>query len=83
MGDAVSDDVREYYEAHFSGSPNNVVVAHVQFDDGEQIAVFRSMDKANAWADTFENDMRCNGVVFVPYVIDVPEFGNIPVSAQQ
>lgn len=75
--------VSDFYEQHAAGGPDCVVVAHVYFDDGERIGIFRSLDRAHAWADNFEHDETCRGAVFAPYVIDIPDFGNVPREMQQ
>jgi hypothetical protein len=79
----MDQDVKQFYEDHAAGGAGNVVVAHVQFDEGERIGIFSSIENAQVWADTFEDNGACNGVVFVPYVVDVPEYGNVPARGQQ
>jgi hypothetical protein len=74
-----------FYAAHAAGGPGNVVLALAQpiiADHGERIGVFSTIAKARAWADTLSED-EFAGVVFSPYVIDVPEYGNVPKGERQ
>ena len=60
------------------------VVIAVLLKEGEQerVDVFSTREKADAWADKFSGDdgYAC---VFVPYVVDEPEFGNVPRRERQ
>lgn len=70
-------DTEKYFEKHEAGGPTHVVVAKAVGRHGNDCeGIFSSIANAQAWADTLD-DENFHGVVFVPYVIDVPEFGNI------
>lgn len=44
-------------------------------ENGDKYAIFSTMEKASAWADTQE--APC---VISPYVVDEPDYGNVRVS---
>ena len=60
------------------------VVITVLLKEGvqERVDIFSTREKADAWADKFDADdgYAC---VFVPYVVDEPEFGNVPRRERQ
>lgn len=82
--DAAADETPEqFFARHVAGGPTHVVAAFAERAiDGCDFAVFSSLALAQAWADGLD-DADYDGVVFVPYVIDVPEFGNVPREMQQ
>lgn len=79
----MSDSVDAFYQHHAAGGATHIVVAHAMRKDGAQdIGIFSTLALARAWSDGLD-DERYHGCVFAPYVIDVPEFGNVPKEAQQ
>ena len=75
--------VDQFFAEHAAGGPSHIVAAMaVKAAGGEDFAVFSTIAKARAWADTL-NDDDYRGVVFVPYVVDVPEYGNVPKGKRQ
>lgn len=77
------DDIDPFYAAHAAGGPGNVVVVHVVLKDGgERLGIFSTIEKARAWSESLDDDAH-HGVVFVPYVVDVPEYGNVPKGERQ
>ena len=78
----MSAEKDEFFARHRGGT-GNVVVAWV-LKDGErdQISVFGSIEQANAWANRFNED---DGYVcvFVPFVVDEPDYGNVPKRERQ
>jgi hypothetical protein len=82
----LSDDADSFFARHAAGGPSNIVLAFASRLNGgehigEHIGVFSTIDKARAWADTL-NDDECEGVVFCPFVIDAPEYGNLGKRAK-
>lgn len=73
-----ADEVRAFYAKHCASG--GVVIVQVLDGSGglDDMAVFSSLDNAHAWADGLwrseHDDRRC---LFIPYVIDVPEHGNL------
>jgi len=82
----MSAETARFWADHIAGGPGNVVVALAQplpgVEHGERIGIFSTIENASAWADTLSED-EFSGVVFVPYVIDVPEYGNVPEGERQ
>lgn len=77
------DDIAPFYAAHAAGGPGNVVLARAQRKDGgERVGVFSTLARATAWSDGL-SDEEYHGTVFVPYVVDVPEYGNVPKGERQ
>lgn len=77
-------EVDAIFRLHTSGGPQNVVLAIVTCDGRERYGIFSTLDRAHEWADTFDcDDEESSGAVFVPYVIDVPEYGNVPKGQRQ
>lgn len=71
----VADDL---YGDHRGGS-GKVIAAHV-IDSARQeetVRVFSSIEKAQAWVSTLPDE---GGVVFVPLIVDDPEYGDRKVS---
>lgn len=64
-------DIDAYYTEHLS-TPGAVHVVTVM-GEAESLGVFSDLDMARQWADQQASDC-----LFVPYVINVPEFGDIP-----
>lgn len=87
MNDLTDDfdaDSKRFYAEHEAGGPDNVVVVTLMFDDGsERTGIFHSVEKARRWSAEFDDDPTCIGSVLAPYVIDVPEFGNVTKETQQ
>lgn len=65
----------DYFKDHRGGSGAVVLVIAVNDHDisDRQHAIFGSIEKAMAWRDTLGDDVT---VVYSPYVVDEPEFGN-------
>jgi hypothetical protein len=75
------EETDKFFADHVAHGSTHVVVAHVMLEDGaERHGVFSSLEKAEAWADEIDED---GDVVFVPYIIDHPEYGNIPAEELQ
>lgn len=66
-------DIEAYYTEHLS-TPGSVLVVSVMGEPGG-MGVFSDLEMARAWADEQESP-----TLTVPYVINVPEFGNIPYA---
>lgn len=76
-------EVDEFYALHAAGGSGNVVAVHAQRKDGgERLGIFSTVERARAWSDSLSDDEYV-GSVFVPYVIDVPEYGNVPKGERQ
>jgi hypothetical protein len=74
---------QRFYADHVAGGPTHIVMAIAAHKNGhDHLAVFSSLEKAEAWADSLEDD-EYYGVTFAPGIIDVPEYGNVPKGAQQ
>jgi hypothetical protein len=75
----MSDDLKAidpdgFYDRHRGGS-GNVIVVHAYSDDDQITGVFSSIETAQAWRDSLDEDeWTC---VFAPYVVDEPDFGNV------
>lgn len=76
-----SDSAEAYFAQHVANGADHVVFATAIREDGSEAhKVFSTLAKAKAWADR-----ECGedgSAIFVPYIIDVPEFGNVPASKQ-
>lgn len=76
-------DIDAFYAEHAAGGPGNVVAVHAMRRDGrERLGVFSTFEKARAWSDSL-SEREYSSVVFAPYVIDVPEYGNVPKGERQ
>lgn len=71
----MADSTDDFYKLHRGGN-GRVVVAFL-YTDGELVGtgIFSCIESAEAWVSVQED---CDGAVFSPYVVDCPEFGNIP-----
>lgn len=79
----MSDDIDTFYAKHAAGGPSHVVACiAMRKDDNSEFSVFSTIANARAWADSLSDD-DYHGCVFVPYVVDCPEFGNVPKEARQ
>lgn len=76
-------DAERSFDDHVAGGPTNIIVATAICNDGDFIGIFSTYAGAQKWADSWEDDEECKGIVFAPYVIDVPEYGNVPKAEQQ
>lgn len=57
-------------------NPNAVYVVETYNGlDRKQLGLFSTKEKAQAWCDSWDDDHSC---VVCPFVIDEPDFGNIP-----
>jgi hypothetical protein len=84
--EAMDAEVAQYYAEHFASGDNHVLLVEVGLPNGDRHhGIFRCTEKANAWAETFDygDEDEESYALFSPYVIDVPEFGNIPKSERQ
>ena len=70
------EEWRGFYNQHRGGSGNIIMVTAVP-PSGElrkaRIAMFSCIESAEEWAQTFSDEHQ---VIFAPYVIDEPDFGN-------
>jgi hypothetical protein len=72
-----------FWAEHAAGGPGNVVAAYARRNDGgETLGIFSTIALAEAWAESLDEEEYA-GVVFAPYVIDVPEYGNVPKEERQ
>jgi hypothetical protein len=72
------DEVAAFFASHCS-TPGGVIVVEVWADgERQQTGIFRSFDKAMAWRDRFGDD---GAAIFSPYVLDEPDFGNVPADS--
>ena len=71
-------EVDEFYAEHEAGGPTHVVMAIgvCKGSDGFRNGIFSTIAKARAWANTLSDD-EYEHVVFAPYIVDVPEYGNV------
>lgn len=51
-------------------------------DGDKDYAVFSTIEKARAWCDTLCEETY-DHTVAAPFVVDVPEFGNVPKRDRQ
>lgn len=74
--DGIDPETRAFYDRHCS-TPGGVVLAHIYDSDGDEMetGVFSSLAKAHEWVGT---RVDATAAVFSPYVIDAPEYGNVP-----
>lgn len=77
---AFDPEVAEFYARHcaFKGA---VVLVTVFSDGGEKehVGVFSNIDSAKAWSDrVHDKEADVEAALFSPYIIDVPDYGNIP-----
>lgn len=68
--------------ARHAQTPGGVIVVDI-YKDGEpyRTGIFTKWSQANDWVDKIDREApdECDlRAVFVPYVLDAPEFGNIP-----
>lgn len=72
------DDCEKFYAEHAAGG--GLVVVTASRKDGAldpKIGIFSALDKAQAWADGL-SDRDYFPRVIAPYVVDAPEYGNVP-----
>lgn len=67
------EEWRAFYDAHRGGAGNIIMVSVFGDRKLDRVAVFSCIENAEKWAATFGDDVP---VVFSPYVVDEPEFGN-------
>lgn len=74
--------IRKFWATHAKGGPSHVVMVHVCTADGGILhsAVFSTIDTASRWADRLPDDHEGGACLFVPMVVDVPEYGNVPAK---
>ena len=73
----MSSDVDRFYEKHAAGGPTHIVAAlGMRKDGGVRFAVFSTLSLAKAWGATLVDD-EVYGVVYSPYIVDVPEYGDL------
>ncbi|MGE0629771.1 MAG: hypothetical protein AB7O43_18355 [Hyphomicrobiaceae bacterium] len=68
-----SFDPDSFYKVHRGGSGNVIVVYATEDMMGEKIGIFGSIETAQEWAYELGEKWHC---IFVPYVVDHPDFGN-------
>lgn len=82
----------KFYADHVAQSPKNVIMVTLIFMgdmNNERHAIFSDYAKAQAWIDSVERQLgsfakeAVRGTVTVPYIIDEPDYGNIPANKQQ
>jgi hypothetical protein len=80
----MDQDTQSFFHSHVDGGSSCVVAAYVfNISGGHVLGLFSTLEKAHTWVDTFEDDHSVTACVFSPYVIDVPEFGNVSVQQRQ
>lgn len=74
-----SDSSQDFWKRHCS-TPGGVICVFVYRggDNPEAIAIFSDMEKVDAWLRRFADDSGT--AVVVPYVIDEPDFGDVPAG---
>ncbi|MCV0395466.1 MAG: hypothetical protein K5872_22220 [Rhizobiaceae bacterium] len=75
---AQQQDVAAFFDHHCSAA-GGVIVVHIHDGEGCQMGVFSSFNTAQEWIDRFDD---AHQAVVVPYVLDEPDYGNVPPSAQ-
>lgn len=76
-------ETAQFWAKHAAGGPTHVVLAIAVYKEGGfRNGIFSDIEKATAWSDALDDD-EYGHVVLSPYVIDVPEFGNVPQSQGQ
>lgn len=78
-------EIEAFYAKHAECGPSHVVVAHIYRQGSHEITgVFSTLQKAREWVDSFGADDHDDvAAIFSPYVIDTPEFGNVPERMRQ
>lgn len=70
------NEASEYYRRHCSIYGGVVVAFHIKDDGGvDVLGIFSTLEKAHEWVDEHVDE---GDLLFSPYVVDEPEFGNIP-----
>ena len=72
-------DSRTQLAKHLAASQANVLLVIVASADGDTYGVFRSLPHAENWAASEGGEDAV--AVIGPYVLDEPEFGNVPRRA--
>lgn len=75
-------EVDTFFASHCAHHAGVVIVQMIDRETGEEIrsAVFSSLPKAKHWVQG--RDMEHEAAVFAPYVIDEPDYGNVPTDQQ-
>lgn len=76
------DDPRVLLMKHLAASPANVLLVMVTQPApsfATTYGIFRVFSRAEEWANNEGDDEA--SAVFVPFVVDEPEFGNVPRKA--
>ena len=73
----MTDDemAQKFYAKHRGGSGNVILaiaVSHFDTDD-HMNGIFSNIENAESWSEKIGENWSC---VFVPMVVDVPEYGN-------
>jgi hypothetical protein len=75
----MSEDSRTLLVKHLAASPANVLIVIVAAATGDTYGVFRSLTRAEEWANNEGGDDAV--AIFVPLVLDEPDFANVPRRA--
>jgi hypothetical protein len=79
----LSEDIDAFYAEHTAGGPTHVVATiAVRKDGSSDFAVFSTLDKARAWSASLSEETY-EHCVHSPYIVDVPEYGNVPKGQRQ
>lgn len=68
-------EVEEFFTKHCAHPGGVVMAIAVQGGAPDEFALFSSLAKARVWAQRF-NETENAGVVFTPYIVDEPDYGN-------
>lgn len=68
-------EVIDFFTKHCAHPGGVVMAIVVQAGQMDQFALFSTLPKAQAWAVRFSNNEGA-GVVFTPYIVDEPDYGN-------
>lgn len=70
-------EINAFYAKHRGGSGNVLIVHAYHPSENDRLAVFGSIEAAEKWTDSLDDDWSC---VICPYVVDEPEFGNASIN---
>lgn len=76
----MDDEVTAFYARHCA-SPGGVILARIVDDTDTDTAmgIFSTLEAAREWSDTWDDGCIA---FFIPHVIDVPDYGNVPMDEQ-
>lgn len=74
--------IKKFWAEHKKGGSSHVVMVHVCAPDGGILhsAVFSDVHVAERWAEQLPDDGDIGACLFIPVIVDVPEYGNVPAK---